>query len=80
MTWESFVIYAIGAGLCWIVGAYLAFRNRQSGAIISSSLGIVVFGVFIAGMWMGLERPPLRTMGEARLWYSFFLAVIGLGL
>jgi hypothetical protein len=45
-----------------------------------SSLGIAVFLVFIAGMWLSLERPPLRTMGETRLWYSFFLGVIGLGL
>ena len=28
-------------------------------------------------MWISLERPPLRTMGETRLWYSFFLPVAG---
>lgn len=27
---------------------------------------------FIVGMWISLERPPMRTMGETRLWYSFF--------
>lgn len=27
---------------------------------------------------ISLERPPLRTMGETRLWYSFFMPVAGL--
>ena len=80
MSWESFVIYAVLAGLCWVTGAVLAFRDKRVGAIVSSSVGIAVFLVFIVGMWISLERPPLRTMGETRLWYSFFLAVIGLGL
>ena len=25
-----------------------------------------------------MERPPLRTMGETRLWFSFFLSIIGI--
>ena len=29
-------------------------------------------------MWISLERPPLRTMGETRLWYSFFLPLAGI--
>lgn len=33
---------------------------------------------FIFGMWISLERPPMRTMGETRLWYSFFLPLAGL--
>ena len=38
----------------------------------------MLFFAFIAGLWVSLERPPLRTMGETRLWYSFFLPVAGL--
>ncbi len=29
-------------------------------------------------MWVSLEHPPLRTMGETRLWYSFFLPMTGI--
>jgi ABC-type transport system involved in cytochrome c biogenesis permease subunit len=29
-------------------------------------------------MWISLERPPLRTMGETRLWYSLLLPLSGL--
>ena len=28
--------------------------------------------------WISLERPPMRTMGETRLWYSFFLPLAGI--
>lgn len=80
MSWESFAIYAVLAGCFWISGACLAFRGRRVWAIGLTSVGILVFFLFIVGMWMSLERPPLRTMGETRLWYSFFLSVIGLGL
>ncbi len=39
--------------------------------------GIGIFAAFIIGLWIGQERPPLRTIGETRLWYSFFLATVG---
>lgn len=80
MNWESFWMFAVSSGLCWVIGAWLAFRDKRKEAIVISVLGIVVFMAFIVGIWMNLERPPLRTMGETRLWYSFFLAVIGLAL
>ena len=77
MSWSSFLIYALGAALCWIMGAFLAFREKRNWALGVSALGSVVFLSFIIGMWFELERPPMRTMGETRLWYSFFLSVIG---
>ena len=40
--------------------------------------GVLVFGTFITLMWVSLDRPPMRTMGETRLWYTFFLSAIGL--
>ena len=39
--------------------------------------GIAVFTAFIIGFWITLGRPPMRTMGETRLWYSFFLSAVG---
>ena len=77
MSWSSFLIYAMGAALCWIMGAFLAFREKRNWALGISVLGSVVFLSFIIGMWFELERPPMRTMGETRLWYSFFLSAIG---
>lgn len=53
------------------------FRRGKRAADILMLAGIVLSAVFIAGMWIGQWRPPLRTMGETRLWYSFFLAAAG---
>lgn len=78
MTWESFIYFALPSVLFLAVGAYLAFKERNKSAIVFTFLGILVFAAYITGMWVSLERPPLRTMGETRLWYSFFLPIAGL--
>ena len=78
MSWNTFLIYAFLSTLCWIVGAWLAFCHKRKAALSFSILGSAVFLLFIIGMWVSLERPPLRTMGETRLWYSFFLSVVGI--
>lgn len=80
MSWEAFVYYAVAAGGCWLAAVVCAFRDKRKAAMLVSSLGSLIFLTFIIGMWLSLERPPLRTMGETRLWYSFFLSVVGLAL
>lgn len=47
-------------------------------AVVLTIAGITCLGIFIAGLWISLQRPPLRTMGETRLWYSFFMGIAGL--
>ncbi len=39
--------------------------------------GLLVFGYYLTFLWLGLGRAPMRTLGETRLWYSFFLGLIG---
>ncbi|MFO7923139.1 MAG: cytochrome c biogenesis protein CcsA [Bacteroidales bacterium] len=39
--------------------------------------GIILFGYYLAVLWINLGRAPMRTLGETRLWYSFFLGLIG---
>ena len=78
MTWEHFIYFAIAAVLLWTIGAWAAWKNKSSVAYITTVLGLLVFFSFILSMWISLERPPLRTMGETRLWYSFFLPLAGL--
>lgn len=76
--WDQFVWFAAGASACWIAGAALSWKdNRMKAAIAMSLIGTAVFCCFIAGMWAALERPPMRTQGETRLWYSFFISLIG---
>jgi len=78
MTWSSFIYFAIVSILCWTYGAYGAWKDKVKTAYAFTGLGLLVFFSFIVSMWISLERPPLRTMGETRLWYSFFLPFAGL--
>ena len=78
MSWSLFVWFAAFAALCWVVGSVLAFVSKKTWPAASVSLlGTAALLVFIVGMWVTLKRPPMRTMGETRLWYSFFLSLIG---
>ncbi len=78
MSWTSFIYFAIPAVILWVAGAYYSFKEKSTAANLFTIAGLLVFAAYIAGMWLSLERPPLRTMGETRLWYSFFLPVAGL--
>ena len=78
MTWSSFIWFALVAVIFWIIGAYAAWKDRTKVAYAATIAGLLVFMSFIVAMWISLERPPLRTMGETRLWYSFFLPLAGI--
>lgn len=79
MMWEQLIWFAIASALFWVLGAATAWReNRQGRAMWLSVTGSLIFFAFIVGMWISLDRPPMRTMGETRLWYSFFLSIAGI--
>lgn len=78
MTWNEFLYFAIPA-ICFLlfssIGIYRASLEKLSNTL--AILGIFAIGAFIISLWIGQQRPPLRTIGETRLWYSFFLSLIG---
>lgn len=79
MTWSYFPLFAITSLLLWGLGAVAVWRGKRTGVAYGFTLlGLIVFFAFIVAMWVSLERPPMRTMGETRLWYSFFLPLAGL--
>ena len=78
MTWEEFVYFALAAVLLWMTGAWAAWKDKKVLTYVSTLAGLAVFFSFILLLWISLERPPLRTMGETRLWYSFFLPLAGI--
>ena len=78
MDWSYFIYFAIVSVLFWGIGAWAAWKDRQVVAYATTVVGLLVFFSFILLMWISLERPPLRTMGETRLWYSFFLPLAGI--
>ena len=60
MSWTTFIYFALPAVILWAVGAYLSFRDKRNTAVVITFLGLLVFGAYIAGMWISLERPPSR--------------------
>ena len=43
-------------------------KERSAWAVALSVASVVVLSGFIAQLWIALDRPPMRTMGETRLW------------
>lgn len=79
MTWNSFIYFAVASVALWGLGAFSAFKLKKPIVPVLFTLGgLAIFLSFIVGLWLFLQRPPLRTMGETRLWYSFFLPLAGL--
>lgn len=79
MSWDSFVWFALAASLFWISGAIVSvISKRRLPAAVLTGCGSAIFMTFIVRVWISLGRPPLRTMGETRLWFSLFLSLIGL--
>ena len=80
MGWNIFPVWAAVVMALATTGAVFAAlgKNRNVWATALMLLAIIGMAGFIAMLWIVLERPPLRTMGETRLWYSFFLLVAGL--
>src|SRR5574344_1878945 len=77
--WNYFILYAVIAAVLWTIGATASYKKAKPWLVYSSTvLGLTVFLLYIILMWKELGRPPMRTMGETRLWYSFFLPLAGL--
>ena len=78
MNWELFIYFAVPAITASFCASVLAFIKYRRTAVAFSILSSAILTAFIALLWGTLQRPPLRTMGETRLWYSFFAGVAGL--
>ena len=75
--WNIFPLFAAATALLAVIASVAALCNRRMVALITSSLAVTVLTAFVVLLWHTLERPPMRTMGETRLWYSLFLLLAG---
>ncbi|HBF88961.1 MAG TPA: cytochrome C assembly protein [Bacteroidales bacterium] len=83
----SYKYFAIAALISWSIGilAFL-FQKRLAEKIKKIfPLGLVIIGIgalayFTIALWIHIDRPPMRTLGETRLWYSLFVPIIGLAV
>lgn len=89
--WDIFIWFGIsavllssgGAGVSLMANDHwslssLRYRRLRTAAIGLASAAMLVMIAFAVLLWISLGRPPLRTMGETRLWYSLFALLAGL--
>ena len=89
--WDIFIWFGIsamllsagGAGVSLLANDHwslssLRYRRLRTAAIGLASAALLIMIAFAVLLWISLGRPPLRTMGETRLWYSLFALLAGL--
>ena len=80
MEWLNYTVFAVANMICGLCGLLMIYTNKKSIAragIILLAAGMALLLTFIITLWINLNRPPLKTLGETRLWYSFFLLAVG---
>ena len=78
MGWEVFIYFAIATIAASATASIMSLMDMRKAAVASSVTASMLLLGFIGLLWISLGRPPLRTMGETRLWYSFFAGISGL--
>lgn len=82
MIWTYFTELASATALLWLLAnvLWVLGKNRflEKLAFTLSVFGLFVLIVFVVLLWIDLERPPMRTLGETRLWYSVLLPLTGI--
>ncbi|WP_221031278.1 cytochrome c biogenesis protein [Actomonas aquatica] len=76
MTWQLFPWIVGGAGTLWLGGFTIGRQKPWPWVLAGTALVIA----FLSGLWLHLGRPPLRTLGETRLWFGALLPLCGLAI
>jgi ABC-type transport system involved in cytochrome c biogenesis permease subunit len=83
MSWQYYPIYIYIIFPLWILGGVFLYtlkgKKINMGELFMMA-GTLVLIIFLLQLWIGLERPPFRTLAETRLWYGIFLSIMGLVL
>jgi ABC-type transport system involved in cytochrome c biogenesis permease subunit len=77
MVWNYFIYIGIASVVLWFIGAWMAWKDKEKAAITLTMAGFVLMTIYVGCLWGELDRPPMRTMGETRLWYSLLLPLAG---
>ncbi len=81
MNWLYYPLFFYVTSVVWVIAFFLLFfkyRRQEQIAFSLSIFGFIVILFFTVILWLKLNRPPFRTLGETRLWYSLFLPFIGI--
>jgi ABC-type transport system involved in cytochrome c biogenesis permease subunit len=80
MSWDIYSIYIYFIFPMWILGTVMLYTRSNNKNILADILingGILLLMIFTVQLWIGLGRPPFRTLAETRLWYGVFLSLMG---
>lgn len=78
ISWDNYLYFALPAIVLWVIAIVLILTKKSSRLFEAFALvGTLAFISFVVLYWVSIERPPMRTMGETRLWFSLFIASIG---
>lgn len=78
--WQYFNHITFLTLVLWIASGVLIYSKKSINrkmSLIFYLLATLIIGGFITKLWVELDRPPLRTLAETRIWYSFFMGSIG---
>ncbi|MDO4879939.1 MAG: cytochrome c biogenesis protein CcsA [Capnocytophaga sp.] len=81
--WGYFNIVTYLTVFLWLISGTFIYTKNNILRRISLGMNLLAtlcIGVFMVLLWRELERPPLRTLAETRLWYAFFMGIIGYAL
>jgi len=66
-------IFLVGALSFWALAVIFMLARKTLLRKWALFAGWLCIAAILLWLWVSLGRPPLRTMGETRLWYAFFL-------
>lgn len=78
LAWTIFIYVFSACSLSAIVSAVAAWKGQRKTALGFAFISALFLFAFLLYLWYNLGRPPMRTMGETRLWYAFFLLIAGI--
>ena len=81
MQFQPLIIISLIAFICWISGTLILSFTRKI-AVKNLGMAVIILGTlalasYIIYLWIFLQRPPIKTLGETRLWYALFLSLMG---
>lgn len=80
---EKFTFFAFAMLALYSLSQGLFYFGKKSLVRIGLwlfALPVVLNAVYIGLLWFELGREPMRTLGETRLWYSFFVGATAIVL
>ena len=68
---------AVGSWAAAAIAYAFRDKGKKYGDVLAM-LGVLAGALLLGSLWVTLDRPPLRTLGETRWWYAVLVPALGL--